>query len=729
MMMAAKAQLNCASLYAPPAIVVQPLKAVLSSSVVTLGACSPLNLNALASTGVSNSTLSSVQWSVSQSSCGALSSFTSYLNQMSSTRSVIISANSALIAVSQACNFTVLLTLRNTAGNSSSAWCVVNLVPAALPVIAAMPTDATISTMQSFTLVASAFGAPVCGSMVATNSSVRYKWSQLGGGMSVIGNATGRLLSLAPYALNPGATYVFSLTVTDIMSGGQNTAQFTLRTSSNAPRAVLQSGASIMISQLNALTLSAQGSFEPDFASNKPQQQALTYNWTCIRSVSRANCFSPSVTTSLLTRTASLQIPAGTLSNTTTSGDDYVFTVTVLSSVSGLVGNASTAVSVSFQSVYRVSISSNVIAPAFLSQSGTFRALAIVSDPSTQSLLSSNQVMAQWVCTAGCEDSLFTLASSRVRTPLNSFFLTIAPGGFVAGRTYTFQLQAWPISLGSSPASSAIGYASTQVTVAPAAPSNGICGVSPQTGTTQTSFTVTCSGWQANYLNAPALSYQLFAAQPGSTLRGVALNLVPGTSPVFTTTFPLGDASNSSTLTLNINICDEYSCFLATTSATVTASALDVASAASKIASAASDPTDLQVIILSLAGSTGSSSDIQQVQTQMVTAIGNLVNVSTSAAPTGSTAELNTNVQFIQMLQTVITSSSSSASSSTRTQMASMAGSIVARMQASLAASANSTGDMTEQQLAARQTAESTLAVFAKVLTYLPIFFFFYLSL
>jgi hypothetical protein len=137
--------------------------------------------------------------------------------------------------------------------------------------------------------------------------------------------------------------------------------------------------------------------------------------------------------------------------------------------------------------------------------------------------------------------------------------------------------------------------------------------------------------------------------------------------------------------------------------------------ATSRISAAASDPTALQSVVLSLISSTGTAAQVQQVQTQMIGAISSLV--TTSNVATGSTAELNQNIAFIQLVQELVTTGQPPATLAAQAAVATLAVDIGARMKASLAASVNDTQGQAAQQSAAHDTSEATLLIFGKLLS------------
>ena len=334
------------------------------SAVVTapesIGVCDSLSLNGGTSTGNGGRAFI-YSWSVEEADNAELSetellSITDALASAGSVSSVTIPNE----AFESGTSYTVRLGLENWLGDTAHIRINVTRLTNPAPTITLASSAVTVYTSDAVSLQASA-GLPDTSCLVQSNASsvdssysISYAWVQTGGPvLDPLFTSSLALLYMDPYTLAPGEQYFFQCTATVTFGDGVtpdswNTATVTVETSTQLPVAKLSPSDSTRSLSYETLSLSADGSFHPDFLDGNAD--GLSYSWACLVEATGEDC--------LQDNPNSPNMDFNTLVVDAATADVYIFTVTVTDS-GGL--SSSTSSRITFTEAECISISINAV--------------------------------------------------------------------------------------------------------------------------------------------------------------------------------------------------------------------------------------------------------------------------------------------------------------------------------------------------------------------------------
>ena len=488
-------------------IVQRPSYPVIPSLLVSvptqIGACNDLFIDLSASTGSGGRPWSSVAWTV-LAEIGDTTELTAFLtNNFDHSSNFVTVPRSMLIQTTYSIGVTVTNFLGDSASSSSTV--IVSSDPN-LPTASILGSlSRTIKASDSLTIPGSAMVSK-CGS----SYSLGYTWT--------LTNSSGALLTskftstdprkyVAPvYSLNAGSFYKVTLNLILLSQNGLPLSS--LYTAANIyvkhgnVIAAVRGGYMREVSIDRVLTLDASISSDEDTSTGS---EGLLFSWTCtIASLTDFGSSCDFSSMNVATSSSSVFIlPANQMVLST----KYIFTV-IATSKDGR------------------SASKNVLITALLPGSPVvfsnntltkFNLDSVLSIPGT--VFANVSTVATW--TAYYDGVLVPLDKSMTKqtiiftrkesASLINYPLAVSPNAFVAGRTYTFRLSAYPVN---NPAL----LAKTEVVLTVNSPPiGGKTSVSPQKGFAfETDFTITSTRWSDDISDYP-LSYSFFYQLADST--------------------------------------------------------------------------------------------------------------------------------------------------------------------------------------------------------------------
>ena len=468
-----------------------------------LGACNDLFIDLSASTGSGGRPWSSVAWTA-LAEIGDTTELTAFLtNNFDHSSNFVTVPRSMLIQTTYSIGVTVTNFLGDSASSSSTV--IVSGDPN-LPTASILGSlSRTIKASDSLTIPGSAMVSK-CGS----SYSLGYTWT--------LTNSSGALLTskftstdprkyVAPvYSLNAGSFYKVTLNLILLSQNGLPLSS--LYTAANIyvkhgnVIAAVRGGYMREVSIDRVLTLDASISSDEDTSTGS---ETLLFSWTCtIASLTDFGSSCDFSSMNVATSSSSVFIlPANQMVLST----KYIFTV-IATSKDGR------------------SASKNVLITALLPGSPVvfsnitltkFNLDSVLSIPGT--VFSNVSTVATW--TAYYDGVLVPLDKSMTKqtiiftrkesASLINYPLAVSPNAFVAGRTYSFRLSAYPVN---NPAL----LAKTEVVLTVNSPPiGGKTSVSPQKGFAfETDFTITSTRWSDDISDYP-LSYSFFYQLADST--------------------------------------------------------------------------------------------------------------------------------------------------------------------------------------------------------------------
>ena len=514
-----------------PSNPVAPLVVIKAPS--SLGACSNLTIDASGSTGSNGRQWLKVAWTVTASDGSDTSNIISAL--AANGVSVPATVPSTLL---RSTTYYVQLQLTNFFGLSqvSGVTVMVKLTGGFVPSVSILgPSFLTVYPSADLTLTSLAT-VPNCLSGVA----VSYSWSvQNDSSFSVrsfVGVSTKlpRVLSISPYSLSYGHSYVYTVTAAIPGSTVTGSASVRVYVSRDSVVASIAGGSNRVVSANTPLILDASSSVDKNVNPSLPS--SLGFQWSCrLVTLSKylqscSSVFNGSTTGSIV------RIPSESLTGNLT----YQFTVIAQSADRALSSSQSVTISV---------VSACTTSIALTSSNLKYNANNPVSIYAT--IKGSVPILASWTL-SGTPIGISTLTPTSVSISaldaVNSFQfpLAFASNTLTAGSSYTFRVTATNAQSGSK---SSI-YEEITISIR-SPPSSGTLSASPSSGLAlSTTFTVSAPGWTADPSDFP-LSYTFYYS-----LYDSAANNPIGTSTVspYVTTALASGSNPSNTVYLAVKV-------------------------------------------------------------------------------------------------------------------------------------------------------------------------------
>jgi hypothetical protein len=369
-------------------------------------------------------------------------------------------------------------------------------------------------------------------------------------------------------------------------------------------------------SATGVMKLDASPSYDPDVANSPSNSQlssnsyqftadaAMTFQWTCYLVASQTSC--PSEFDSYL-NVAKVAIPNSLLVSTQNEGDSQIqFGVTITKG--SRTATLSAPIVVTLSQLPLPSLSVQLSVPT---QPNGYTKINPGDKVALSAVISSTTQLAKytyrWISTSSL--LVFTgNTDSRIGTSLTSSTLVLLPNSLSGGATYSFMVTLTSVANPSMSVSANVSFSVN------AAPANGACSSSPESGTALvTSFNLACSGFSDDPEDLP-LSYSFSvvpAAAPAYELRGA--QSVSAYSTVLSAASPLN---------MMAKICDLWgACSSYAFSANVTMQDVKSASVVASLASSVLSSLD-----------TASSSGDTSAATGLVAALTDVLSAAASAA-------------------------------------------------------------------------------------------------
>ena len=479
-----------------PITPIPPVIAVIVPS--KIGPCSALMIDLSASTGNGGRPWTSVLWTVAAlngNSTGIKNFLTNYFDLSSS---FIIIPSSVLLETT----YSIGVTITNFLGDYASSSAIVSVLSDPnLPIVTILGSLTRTITASDFLSVQGSATVSTCG----LSNSLNYTWAvtnSSGVQMNVKSTSIDPSFFLAPaYTFVVDASYLLTLTVVSISLKGQRLSSASMTANIYIKhgdiKVAVRGGYIREIAVDKVLTLDASISSDEDTSTGS---KGLLFSWSCTV-VSLASFGTPCIfsdISALLTSSSVFTLPANQMDPL----EKYSFSVTAVSA-----DGRSSGRSVSVRPL--LAGSPAVFSTNTLTKFNVDSKILIVA-----SITANDSMMVIWTAYYNglpvpldrAYTSLTRVFTAKEMSVTANYPLAILPNTFVAGRTYTFRLSAYP------PSNTALLASTEIVLTVNSPPTGGRVTTFPLSGyALSTDFTMTAIGWSDDLSDYP-LSYR-FAYQ------------------------------------------------------------------------------------------------------------------------------------------------------------------------------------------------------------------------